>query len=137
MSDTTKRLPYFIKAWGPSFAWMVIIVSLSLMPGSSVPSLKIPYIDKLVHLGFYTILGALLLYGFWRQYQFERIRFKFALYACAVAFFWGTLMEFFQYFFTSTRHFEYLDLFANIIGAVIGTVLFIIYFSFKKSRQNG
>ena len=49
-----------LRRWSPSLAWAGVILLLTSVPGRAVPSVAIPYVDKLVHLAMYGILGALL-----------------------------------------------------------------------------
>lgn len=133
MSESDNRQVNIYRAWLPSIIWMVIIVSISVMPGSGIPKVNIPFADKLVHFGIYFVLSILLLYGFREQYGFRWVRFIMALLVWAIATLWGTLMELIQYQLTESRHFEYLDILANIIGSLFGIGAFIIFLSIKKS----
>jgi VanZ family protein len=137
MGRTEIRQVNFYRAWLPAALWMVIIVSISILPGSNVPSLKVPFADKLVHCGMYFVLSILLLHGLRQQYGFQEVRFASGFTAWAIATLWGTLMEVIQYQFTGTRHFEYLDILANIIGSLLGVGAFIIFLTMKKKRRDG
>ena len=39
--------------------WGAFILLMTSIPGSDLPSVGVPYADKLVHLGLYAVLGAL------------------------------------------------------------------------------
>ena len=46
-------------AWWPPLAWAGVILAATSLPSSQVPSVGVPHVDKLMHLGLYAVLGAL------------------------------------------------------------------------------
>ena len=129
MRLTAKHYKYFL----PAFLWAVVIAILSLLPGNDLPKVRIPHIDKMVHFTIYLVFGALLMYGFAKQYKGKALRFKPEWIVIGFTALWGTLMEVMQLLFTKTRHFEYLDILTNIIGSILGIVLLKQLFKNKKS----
>ncbi len=53
-----------MRLWAPVILWMIIIFTLSSIPGKEIPSVKIPHLDKIVHSIEYFILGFLLIRAF-------------------------------------------------------------------------
>lgn len=93
------------------------IAVLSLVESNQVP--QTPLNDKVVHGAMYAVLAVLLMLPYslrssWRIY----------LSAFVLAAGYGLLMECLQEYCTSTRTMEALDILANIVGAIIGLLLF-------------
>lgn len=105
--------------------WSLIILYLSAasgLPGTSqFPSF--PGADKAAHALVYALLAVLLWMGFKRWSPGKRSHTVLGITAL-----YGLGMEIMQNFFFPERHFELLDIVANIIGAVLG-LLSIKFFS--------
>ncbi|MEQ1747116.1 MAG: VanZ family protein [Saprospiraceae bacterium] len=122
------------KAFLPALIWLIVIVFLSTKGGVSVPSFDLFQTDKLAHAAAYALLTGLLLWGAARQPGSKGIRPMHALGAVLFASAFGALMEYVQFRFFPDRMFEYDDMLANAIGAVVGWVLFVRVFS-KSARS--
>ena len=103
----------------------IVIVLLSLVPSSSMPSSRlfnIPYLDKLVHFSMYTSIGFVAL--------MESRCFKncqgFHLLLVLVIFVMSAIIEVLQATVIATRAAEWFDLFANFSGLVGGYVAYRI-----------
>lgn len=48
------------RRWLPPVAWTAFILVLTSLPGSRIPNVGVPNVDKLVHFGLYGVLGLLL-----------------------------------------------------------------------------
>lgn len=120
-----------IKALLPSLLWSIVILVLSAMPGISLPESFWDFIsmDKLGHIGVYGIQTFLLLKGLSSQITNDAK--KVAVIALIISILYGILMEGMQYTFFPYRYFEYLDIFANIIGSLTGLLIFN-FFNTKK-----
>ena len=116
----------FIK-WVPVIFWAIIIFIASTLPSSSFNSIdrfSFSGIDHWGHLIFYAILSFWAIFGkkgfhdlfFWSHYKDGILIFLVISY--------GILMELIQNFFFTDRHFEILDIIANIIGSILGVFLF-------------
>jgi len=103
--------------------WTVVLVVASLAPATkSIFFFKNQ--DKVLHFSAY-LLTALLAC---RTLQFfslsqSKIVFISAIYAISV----GALLEVFQRTFTASRHGDWLDFLANLIGAACGCAIFCLY----------
>ena len=120
-----------IKALLPSILWSLVILVLSAMPGISLPESFWDFIsmDKLAHVGVYGIQTFLLLFGLSKIISKDAKRV--AVIALIISILYGIMMEAMQYTFFPYRYFEYLDIFANIIGSLTGLLIFK-FFNTKK-----
>lgn len=82
-------------------------------------------LDKIVHFGMYFILIILLL-NVWRIYAWKINK----IYLIIFCFCYGILMEYLQNFMKLGRSFDFYDILANLIGVLIG---FLIYEKFLKT----
>src|SRR4051812_19885358 len=101
---------------------------LSLTPGNSLPRVNIPGLDKAVHFTFYTVLTLLMFYGWKKQEVFPALhrRLLVRILVCAIAY--GLLIEVMQETLTDSRHFEVLDVLANSLGAIAGSLISVKLF---------
>ncbi|ADY29702.1 VanZ family protein [Cellulophaga lytica] len=115
-------------------SWVVLITLLSLFSFSNtdLPSVKIPYIDKLVHFTFYsvaTLLGVLSLKDF---FNIKKVKTLIIWYLAFILIVYGIIIEILQHTITVTRSAEFLDFVANTIGVFVG--LFVAKQLFLKER---
>ncbi len=115
----------FLKQYYKSILIGLLILWLSLT-GSQIPVpgrlLDIPYLDKLGHVGMYTVFSAVLLLDSC-SWQVDR-GFRYLILLIPLIF--GALMEVLQMTLTVTRKAEEVDLLANIIGISAGVLLAVI-----------
>ena len=83
---------------------------------------KIPHGDKIMHLGAYGLLGLLGALATNGEKRTGIVIF------CAVL---GILLEVLQLEMRAGRHFEVLDIIANIIGSLLGVAAFTLFFKRK------
>jgi VanZ family protein len=112
----------------PSFIWAAIILWLCLSSGSGFPRITIPNFDKAVHFTFYFILTLLMFYGWMKQQSFPALHRQTFVRILLIAVAYGVSIEIMQELFTTTRHFELLDIAANSTGAVIGSLISVKLF---------
>ena len=116
-----KRFLSFI----PAIIWAVIVAWLSLIPASNFPEwwfFDLIHVDKWVHITMYSILSILLVAG---TFRFAKTFPSGAtqLWLATMATSYGILMEICQELFTTTRHFEWGDIAADTVGALLGVIL--------------
>ena len=110
----------------PTFVWTIIIVYLSTMPTSSLTDYSLIHmlaIDKIAHVVIYAIYSFLILYSVsrGRPSSISANQWIFAwLWSVTI----GILMEIIQSRFFPERHFDFLDIIANIIGSTAGLSIF-------------
>ena len=106
-----------------AFLWTIFILVASLLPKGVVNRsslLDIPHLDKLSHVVMY----ALFVFLWSKLLSFKTSRVKSARTAFYISILLGLLMEFLQFGMDMGRHFDILDIIANIIGSIIGLTAF-------------
>lgn len=96
-----------------AIAWLVAITWLSTRGSIPLPGFRLLEVDKLAHAAAYALLAALVLLAIPHR-NFRRYGLVFGL-----AFGYGALMEWVQYRFFPHRFFEWDDMVANGIGALM------------------
>jgi VanZ family protein len=110
--------------------YLVLITALSLMPSDLVPdSSLLPYSDKMVHFGMYTILTFLVFYTWPEKFQSKYRQ----LIPLLVVVLWGTCMELLQGIGGYGRHFSHFDILANILGFFPGWIAWRWFFLKKET----
>jgi VanZ family protein len=119
-----------------SVVWAIIIFIFCTMPSGHIPRMKIPYMDKIVHFGFFFIqsLWLSLFLNFQTKNSYSRIIRRSTL----LAFVYGGLIEILQdNVFRRTG--DVYDLLADILGGLAGAMAYpaalrLYGMVFKKSR---
>ncbi len=101
---------------------MGVIFGLSSLPGSQIPQVPIPHIDKAAHFFEYSILGALLIRAFVHSRPPASVAKLFVL-ALTVALLFGISDEWHQTF-VPGRSSEWGEVLLDTIFAAAGIVLF-------------
>jgi VanZ family protein len=96
------------------WAWLFIIIILSLITIPSAVNVPIPYVDKIEH----TVSYFVLMFLFGQCYTKLNTRTIYAVIFISI----GIILEFLQGL-TTTRQFEYADMIANSSGVVLGLIL--------------
>lgn len=102
--------------------WTLLIVVGSLMSGKSLNSaglFHIPNLDKLIHAASYFLFVFL-----WSMALVKSKTQKTVIQIVATGIVLGLAVEFAQKLLTTDRHFENLDIIANIIGSIGGGIAF-------------
>jgi len=106
--------------------YIVILAFLSLNPWlhpDSSPAIGAIAWDKLDHSAAYGGLSVLLMWTYKNHHQQGLVSLSVWLAGSMI----GTLFEYCQLWFTSTREFSYYDAAANVFGALVGVLLFRCY----------
>jgi len=103
--------------------WTIILIAGTLLPKGVVSQnnwLDIPHLDKLSHFAAYVLLVLL-----WSMALVQKTtKIKAARIAFYGSILLGVILEILQWQLNVGRHFEILDIIANIIGAIIGLIAF-------------
>ena len=99
--------------------WLILFVLTSL-PAKSLPKVEIG--DKFEHLGAFFVLAILLSLALYYQNKNIFLKKNFLAASIVIASFYGVLDELHQYYIPG-RYTEFLDWFADTLGAVIGVLL--------------
>jgi VanZ family protein len=119
-----------LKLYIPAIIWLVIILLISGYPGNHIPNLPVWQFDKLVHSIIYAILSFFLLIPFYWQYTKGSKRFQIVLIVLFISVFYGGFMEILQNHIFINRSGNWYDFIANMIGAVIGIILYPLIINF-------
>ena len=128
-SISTTQFMFLIKNL-PGLLWAGFIFFLSVIPRNQVPQPGFLFegADKLVHFFLYSVLSALLTFGFQRQTRFAPLRQSPIWWAVSLAIVYGIFLEFLQGTVFVSRSAEVLDMLANTAGSFVGVLFFrLIY----------
>ena len=119
-----------MKYWRHAAAttWTLTIAWLSLTAGKNLPHLDWDFIapDKAAHFAVYAMLCGLWLYALAKYRHY----YAYIIAACTA---YGALMEYAQWQLTNDRMFEYPDMLANMLGSVLGA---LIYWGITRQRNS-
>lgn len=106
------------------------------MPVSGVKSVKLLDLlsfDKLVHMLLFALQFWFIAIGLVKQYKFSYKRKRVSSIAFLLAVSYGGIIELIQGYLLSGRTMDIMDMIANIVGAIIGWLLFRL---FNKKRES-
>ena len=124
-----NKIKNFFIYWFPIIVYCLLIYYQSSIPApENMPD--IPYLDKMLHLGVYALLGALFL----RALRTLKMKNTLALMilSMALASLYGMSDELHQYF-VPARNAELMDILADMLGSILG-VLFYQKTSYLPAR---
>ncbi|SEP85369.1 VanZ family protein [Neolewinella agarilytica] len=111
-------------------AYGLLLAYVSLAPGTKLPAIPdwstLFSPDKVAHFGAYAIFALLL------SVLYSERGAKGILFAVFIAAAYGTLMEFLQAVAGTGRSFDPVDMVANLLGAILGGLLFFLFYYFKN-----
>ena len=123
---------FSIKQWlriTLSLIYLTCVAFLSLLPANDFPELPLfPEADKFVHISMY--LGLTIL-ACWSMHA--EIKHKWYYLVTLFAIGWGVMMEVFQFLMHLGRSFDFYDMLANSIGALIGVSIYLLLARIKKN----
>lgn len=117
----------FIKKYKFTIIWSIIILILVLIPSNSVrkPGFIIENLDKIVHFSMFVILSYFV--------QIEnKAQNNISILSLIFLITFSISTELFQLFFTTTRKFDLIDIFADLGGIPIGILIAEIKNKLKK-----
>ena len=115
--------------------WAAFIMFLCGLPGKDLPNIdfwQIDIEDKLAHVGVFTILGFLMVYGFKHHQASRRISFIHLSLLVLIAAAYGALTETLQGLLFPSRFASFADFIADSIGSVLGIII-AKYFLIKRN----
>lgn len=110
--------------WLLPLTWAGIITYLSLMPANELPDydlFHLLFIDKWIHAIFYFILALLIFYS-WKAGDTFILKAVIVFFICVL---FGTAIEIIQNEYTTTRHFEWLDIAFDTAGTILYVSLWL------------
>lgn len=105
----------------PSFCVFLGILLLSTAFSDPFQIDGLGHIDKIKHAFAYFVLITSLLFGFEKSNLLRRSVWLWLVFGCMG---YGVSLEFVQYAFFPNRYFEWLDAGANVLGTVLGAIVF-------------
>ena len=108
---------------------------LTGLPGSVFPHVKpIMGLDKVAHLLMYATFAFLCLWGYRQQFVSNGIAYqrKALLLAVIIGIAYGGITELMQEYLVPSRTGDWIDFLADIIGTLVGTTIFYLFYRHKK-----
>ena len=123
------RSPMRIFWFAPAFSIALLVIYLSGANPKNFPNPGFLQADKVAHLGMYGLFTMSLVWGLFMYTHKKKLSMAGILTCTVIAAAYGTLMELMQYNFFPNRSFDYYDMIANTIGAILaaGFILFLKY----------
>ena len=116
-----------------TFCWLLLILLLTLTPGSSMPETnlweELISFDKIVHFAIFSMLVLLMIVGFTKQYTYEKLRKNAVLASLSISVAYGILIELIQIPIPG-RGLEIMDIVANTIGCFLGYAVFYLVYKY-------
>lgn len=114
---------YFLPATG----WIILCTVLLTLPQSAFPGKSwltyIPWLDKWVHLGLFSIMAVLLCWGYFKTRNLTGALKKTFIGIGVLCLLYGIAMEFVQKYWVPNRSFDPGDVIADGAGAAAGVLL--------------
>jgi VanZ family protein len=114
----------------PAVVWSLVVLVLTLIPGSAIPEVGIFQADKLVHFFIFGVLMILSSYAIKKTAGTKGIFLNPLLISSLYSVGFGVMIEFIQKF-VPGRSFSLADMLANTVGVGLGYLIFI----FLKKRN--
>lgn len=114
----------------PAIIWGVILAFLMLLPQDAFPESKLLSYDKLAHIAVFALLSVLVATGFLlksNNQEYKTIHRTKTLTICVV---YGLVLEILQQF-VPGRMSDIYDLLANLIGVLLGVIVFTFFIKNK------
>ena len=102
--------------------YTIFITIAFLLPGSELPKVRFLN-DKIIHITLYIILSFIWLL-FYFVFQKNQINLKNIIVVLVVCLIYGIIIELIQQLLIASRQADILDVFANTLGTLIGTLVF-------------
>ncbi|MBL0340350.1 MAG: VanZ family protein [Bacteroidetes bacterium] len=116
--------------------WAGIILFLSSIPSNDLPDFSFWTLfsfDKFAHVVMYAILSFQVMKACVRQYANKSLRYKAVKVSVVTGVIYGGLIELFQEYMLTDRYGDWMDLISNIVGTILGIVLFkLIFFEYVQ-----
>lgn len=112
--------------------WAVIILLLTLLAGGASSNIKMISLDKVIHCTIFAVQSFLLIVGLKKQHSYSYFKFNAGKMAILGTSLFGVLVELIQGFIPG-RSFEWTDMLANVVGAFVGFLVFLLIYKTKMT----
>lgn len=109
---------------GLAIGWTILIGVLCLVSFTDLPSIKVKSADKYVHITFHFIF--IMLWGFYSSLKQNGIRINKIVRLVLISIGYGIFIEILQETLTTTRHADIFDVMANLTGALLALLVFVL-----------
>jgi len=127
----TKSLGFNNRLLLPLIGWLGFCTVLLTIPGDSLPSerwLNIPHLDKYIHIFLFAVMTVLMSRWLLKK-GIPYHRDKLYIIICgSIALAYGIGMEYVQKYWVPLRSFDYTDIIADGVGAILGIVITVFYY---------
>jgi hypothetical protein len=113
-----------------SIFWALVILVLCSIPGKDLPTaswFELISLDKWVHAAMFAIQYLFLIRAFTDRFISDIFRSSKNWWAVLIAVFYGAFTEYYQHAFLTDRVADIYDFIANIIGVLIGLLIYKRY----------
>jgi VanZ family protein len=128
-------LKHFFKIYYKTVIWLCLMFYMLFSPESGLPKVKllaIPYFDKFVHLGMFSLFVFLFLID--SEYQVRKIRmYIFFIIPCLL---FSAFSEIIQYFYISGRSGNIYDFIADFFGIAAGNLFYFLVWKKIRNKLN-
>lgn len=128
----------FVKYNKNALLWAFLILGLCSMPVKGIPNfslLSLFSLDKLAHMGLFGIQFWLLATGLKKQYNTKLTIVKVVAISFTASAVYGALIELMQGYLLSGRSMDIGDAIANVIGCIVGSIVFVFVYRLKKQKS--
>lgn len=125
----------FVNFFLPVF-WAVVMIVLFTMPPSATPN--VPHFegfDKLVHCGVFFVFTSLLLHSIILNSMKSARKINSCIWVFIIATSFAFLTEGIQLFLTKSRHADWWDIFADMVGIGMAIFAFLLFF-YKRTKDS-
>jgi VanZ family protein len=123
----------------PAALWAGLIFIAISLPAGNIPDsglLRLPHIDKFIHLFLFLVQSMLFAYGYMRHSKAKaNVCRRMVIITMVIVASYGVFTELFQHFFLSDRHASIFDLIANLFGTVFGIILSCWLFGIRHHKR--
>lgn len=127
----TKSLGFYNRLLLPLIGWLIFCTVLLTIPGDSLPGdnwLNIPHLDKYIHIFLFSVMTILMSRWLLKK-GIPYHQGKLYIIICGLlALAYGIGMEYVQKYWVPLRSFDYTDIIADGVGALLGVVITVFYY---------
>jgi VanZ family protein len=121
-------------------SWFILTTVLLILPGDKLPgpgflNIYIPWLDKIVHIGLFSIMAALICLWLSKKGMPAGKKNQYFLLCGMVCVVYGILMELIQKFYVPNRSFDSADILADTVGSLVGVLFSARRYKMKAAKK--
>jgi VanZ family protein len=125
---------YFRYIFLPLLVVLVIFVGTCLLSSNDVPNMPANIAwDKLAHFGMFFVLSGVSLFFYYKLHNGKPKMSRCIFWGFIVPVIYGGVIELLQKYLFTSRSAEWGDFVANMLGALFGCVVVVVYFRILKN----